>query len=113
MSNILEMIHEIADQTQLLSLNASLEAARAGEAGNGFRVVASEIGKLSERTTDSLKSITKILITNQKEVIQGTDGTKLSINRIKLIISDIETMTQNMKNLYELTKNQEPLQSRS
>ncbi len=97
---IIKTMEDVAFQTQLLSLNASIEAARANEAGAGFAVVADEFRNLSLRTSESLKE-TSVLITDTiQKINKGTniiDNVKISFSKAKESTAGLGKLIENIR----------------
>ncbi len=94
-NELTNVIMEISSQTSLLALNASIEAARAGEAGRGFSVVASEIGKLANQTSDAVHDIDAIVDEVGSAVLTMTDTMKKTTNFLeKNVLSDYDNFVK-------------------
>lgn len=100
--DIAEIINSISDETNMLSLNASIESARAGEAGKGFAVVADQIRKLAEQTKSSTESITMIL----QELFHNADeATKTVYDTIQASDHQSELITDVSENFNKINQN--------
>ena len=104
---VVDVINDIADQTNLLALNAAIEAARAGEQGRGFAVVADEVRKLAERTAQSTSDIAEMIRAVQDDVGKAVEAMDSVINNVN---GGVELVSEAGSSLRAIVKSANELQ---
>jgi len=107
--NVASIMMEVADMTNLLSLNASIEAARAGVAGNGFAVVAREVGKLADNSLQNANVIEKLIKTNSKHLDRGNTAVSLVQEKIQSQKASSEEIYMRTEDLDSQIKKQQSI----
>lgn len=104
--NIISEIEDIASQTNLLSLNASIEAARAGDAGKGFAVVADQIRQLAEQSAHSAAETRTLIETSLSAIADGSKTVDVVNASIDRVVEGIELIAQSSKSISEMSNDQ-------
>lgn len=106
--NILNVINDIAKKTNLLALNASIEAARAGDSGKGFAVVAEEVRNLAERTKNATEEIEKIILSLQneassasQEMDKASEAVNFGLDNLGKVAGEIDETISGINGMYQ------------
>ncbi|QKD83681.1 GAF domain-containing protein [Thermoleptolyngbya sichuanensis A183] len=103
-SKAVSLINQIAMQTNLLAINAGIEAARAGEEGQGFAVVAEEVGELAARSADATKEIERIVENIQQETVEVVEAMEQSTSKVVEGTHYVEDAKRNLMQILDLSR---------
>jgi methyl-accepting chemotaxis protein len=105
-SQAVNVIQELANQTNLLSLNAAIEAAKAGEHGKGFSVVAEEVRKLAERSGSSAKEVAQLITAARDAVMQGESTVGTTVSTLAAIRAGLDEFAGQTRRVASATEEQ-------
>jgi methyl-accepting chemotaxis protein len=109
---IVRVMADIASQTNLLAFNASIEAARAGEHGVGFSIVAGEVRKLAERSSQAAQEVGQLIGQSTEQVVHGAEVTRRAERAFELIVSGVVATSTAVQAISHTTEEQQDISAR-